>query len=191
MESFEGGPHHAMQVCRDFWHRVECYLDGPESSLEYWKQEKREKPLGDWSLNTIKTSRQSVTLHTHQDRKLPNYFHIPDTVPFPEPLWLAKNNSSHQNLTCGTDPPSRKHFTSRRIAIFKIVQPEPVSQSALWFANVANGTLLAVTCDNDLATEMILRAAPGWVTDTLLSYGADTVGATSLPRWSSWLIWME
>lgn len=44
--------------------RVECYLDGPESSLEYWKQEKREKPLGDWSLNTIKTSRQSVT-HTH------------------------------------------------------------------------------------------------------------------------------
>lgn len=75
---------------RDFWNRGECYLDGPESSLEYWKQE-REK--SQWEtvlvrLNTI-TSRQSST-HTHQGRELPNYFHLPDIVTRPEPLWLEK-----------------------------------------------------------------------------------------------------
>lgn len=42
-----------------------------------------------------KTSRQSFThTHTHQDRKLPNYFHLPDTVPF---LWSAKITQKIKN----------------------------------------------------------------------------------------------
>lgn len=103
MGSFYGDPpHHAMQVCRDFGHRGKCYLDGPESSLEYWKQE-REKSQWETVLVRLKpqykkkkkTSRQSFThTHTHQDRKLPNYFHLPDTVPF---LWSAKITQKIKN----------------------------------------------------------------------------------------------
>lgn len=74
--SFNGDPHHAMHVCRDFWHRGNCYLDGPESSLEYWKQE-REKSQWETVLVRLKPqhkNKQATFTHTHQNRKLPHYF---------------------------------------------------------------------------------------------------------------------
>lgn len=128
MGSFNSDPHHAMQVCRDFWHRGKCYLDGPESSLEYWKQE-REKSQWETVLVRLKPQHKNkhaiIHPHTHHNRKLPHYFFSWATLIglnnsdnreehwFMMDWWVEQKkkkkksskvtvNMSHQNLTCGT-----------------------------------------------------------------------------------------
>lgn len=134
-----------MQVCRDFWHRGKCYLDGPESSLEYWKQE-REKSQWETVLVRLKPQHKHkqafIHPHTHQDRKLPNYFQISDTVQHPEPLWLTKiTHKIEKNLRMRAGLLSSQGW-SRKVAV-NMSQSAPEEQVSIstWASLTKNAHL--------------------------------------------------
>lgn len=205
-----------MQVFRDFWQRGKCYLDGPESSLEYWKQE-REKSQWETVLVRLKpqykNKQEIIQPHTSRQETtqlFPSTWHST----FPEPLWLAKitqnvcwvitewalewkklksQSKCHISIwlvaMCNPDITCRctharkplspnTHFTSRGISFLKLcclcaTLPLSLCQFGVFQLQLD----LAVTWDNDLATEMILSAATGRVTDNPL-YLMELIGVT-------------